>query len=102
LNACSPDLVFEESGYPLPFRTTGCPAAAAAAPIAARHALKILKMEADIIGSLSIFRLHSMSLLINEDFRSRSRHAKKITTGIYLIFRGLFFEHNAEIVRKNH
>ena len=35
-----------------------------------------------------------MSLLINEDFRSRSRHAKKITTGIYLIFRGLFFEHN--------
>jgi len=37
-----------------------------------------------------------MSLLINENFRSRSRHAKKITTGIYLIFRGLFFEHNAE------
>ena len=29
-----------------------------------------------------------------EDFCSRSRHAKKITTGIYLIFRGLFFEHN--------
>ena len=24
-------------------------------------------------------------------------HVKKITTGIYLIFRGLFFEHNAEI-----
>jgi hypothetical protein len=55
-----------------------------------------------------------MSLLINEDFSSRSRHAKKITTGIYLIFRGLFFEHNpreigsafhragAEIVRKDH
>jgi hypothetical protein len=54
-----------------------------------------------------------MSLLINEDFRSRSRHAKKITTpvrsagptgqaGIYLIFQGLFFEHNAEIVRKDH
>ena len=54
-----------------------------------------------------------MSLLINEDFRSRSRHAKKITipvrsagptgqAGIYLIFRGLFFEHNAEIVRKDH
>jgi len=33
---------------------------------------------------------------INEDFWSRSRHAKKITTGICLIFRGLFFEHNAE------
>jgi len=43
-----------------------------------------------------------MSLLINEDFRSRSRHAKKITTGINLIFRGLFFEHNTEIVRKDH
>jgi hypothetical protein len=66
-----------------------------------------------------------MSLLINEDFRSKSRHAKIITTpvrsagptgqaGIYLIFRGLFFEHNpreigsafhragAEIVRKDH
>jgi hypothetical protein len=43
-----------------------------------------------------------MGLLINEDFRSRSRHAKKITTGIYLIFRGLFFEHNAEIGRKDH
>jgi hypothetical protein len=90
LNARSPDLVFEEFGYPLPFRTTGRPAAAAAALIA-RHALKILKMEAGIIGFLSFFRLHSMSLLINEDFRSRSRHAKKITTGIYLIFRGLFF-----------
>ena len=46
-----------------------------------------------------------MSLLINEDFRSRSRHAKKITTDICLIsesrrlayLRGLFFEHNADI-----
>jgi len=27
---------------------------------------------------------------------------KKITTGIYLIFRGLFFEHNAEIEQKDH
>jgi len=27
---------------------------------------------------------------------------KKITTGIYLIFRGLFFEHNAEIGQKDH
>jgi hypothetical protein len=27
---------------------------------------------------------------------------KIITTGIYLIFRGLFFEHNAEIGRKDH
>jgi len=62
LNACSPDLVFEESGYPLPFRTTGCPAAAAAAPIAARHALKILKMEAGVIGFLSFFRLHSIPI----------------------------------------
>jgi hypothetical protein len=39
---------------------------------------------------------------INEDFCSRSRHAKKITTGICLIFRGLFFEHNAEIGQKDH
>jgi hypothetical protein len=31
-----------------------------------------------IFGSLSVW----MSLLINEDFRSRSRHAKKITAGI--------------------
>jgi hypothetical protein len=40
---------------------------------------------------------------INEDFCSRSRHAKKITApmdnlpgqaGISLIFRGLFFENN--------
>jgi hypothetical protein len=54
LNACSPDLVFEESGYPLLFRTTGRPAAAAAALIA-RHALKILKMEADIIWFPFIF-----------------------------------------------
>jgi hypothetical protein len=36
----------------------------------------------------------------NEDFCSRSRHAKKITAGIYLIFRGLFFEHNADIGKK--
>jgi len=33
-------------------------------------------------------------LFRNEIFFSRSRHAKNITTGIYLIFRGLFFEHN--------
>jgi hypothetical protein len=39
---------------------------------------------------------------INEDFCSRSRHVKKITTGICLIFRGLFFEHNAEIGQKDH
>jgi hypothetical protein len=31
---------------------------------------------------------------------SRSRHAKKITAGIYLIFRGLFFEYNAELGKK--
>jgi hypothetical protein len=43
-----------------------------------------------------------MSLLINEDFCSKSRHAIKITAGIYLIFRGLFFEYNAEIGRKDH
>jgi len=47
-------------------------------------------------------KLRAMILLIYEDFRSRSRHAKKITTGIWLIFRGLFFEHNAEIGRKDH
>ena len=38
----------------------------------------------------------------NEDFCSRSRHAKKITAGICLIFRGLFFEHNTEIEQKDH
>jgi hypothetical protein len=54
-----------------------------------------------------------MSLLINEVFCSKSLvrrnlQAKtegtriKITAGINLIFRGLFFEHNAEIGRKDH
>jgi outer membrane protein assembly factor BamA len=38
----------------------------------------------------------------NEDFCLRSRHAKKITAGICLIFRGLFFEHNADIGQKDH
>ena len=38
----------------------------------------------------------------NEDFCSRSRHAKKITAGIYLIFRGLFFEPDAEIAENSH
>ncbi|MCJ7538613.1 MAG: hypothetical protein MUO88_03010, partial [Desulfobacterales bacterium] len=38
---------------------------------------------------------------INEDFCSRLRHAKKITTGICIIFRGLFFEHNEEIRQKD-
>jgi len=38
----------------------------------------------------------------NEDFCSISRHAKKITAGICLIFRGLFFEHNSEIGQKDH
>ena len=36
---------------------------------------------------------------IDEDFCSRLRHAKKITTGICIISRGLFFEHNIEIVQ---
>jgi hypothetical protein len=40
--------------------------------------------------------------IINEDFCSRSRPAKKIIAGIFLIFRGLFFEHNAENVQKDH
>jgi len=40
--------------------------------------------------------------IINEDFCSRSRPAKKIIAGIFLIFRGLFFEHNAEIGQKDH
>jgi hypothetical protein len=47
---------------------------------------------------------------INEDFCLRSpvgntgvkRHVKKITEGICIIFRGLFFEHNAEIEQKDH
>jgi hypothetical protein len=38
----------------------------------------------------------------NWQFFARSRHAKQITAGIYLIFRGLFFEHNAEIAEKGH
>ncbi len=29
-------------------------------------------------------------------------HAKKITAGICLIFRGLFFEHNTDIGQKDH
>jgi len=33
----------------------------------------------------------------NKVFCSRSRHARKLTTGIWLIFRGLIFEHNEEI-----
>ena len=51
---------------------------------------------------------------INEDSCSRSRHAKKMTRGICLIFRGLFFKHHpseigsafhgasAEIGQKDH
>ena len=39
---------------------------------------------------------------ITRDFCSRSRHAKKITTGICLIFQGLFFSRNAEIGQKDH
>jgi hypothetical protein len=47
---------------------------------------------------------------INEDFYQRSPagkngikwHARKITTGIWTIFRGLFFEHNADIGQKDH
>jgi len=41
-----------------------------------------------------------MSLLIYEIFCSISRHVEKITGDIYLISRGLFFSHNAEIGRK--
>ena len=35
-----------------------------------------------------------MSLLTHKDFRSRSRHAKKITGGIWLIFARIIFSHN--------
>jgi hypothetical protein len=31
---------------------------------------------------------------------SKSRHTKKITAGIYLIFRGQFFEYNAKFGEK--
>jgi hypothetical protein len=55
LNARSPERFFEESGYPLLFRTTGCPAAAAAAAPIARHILKVLELEANIMGFLSFF-----------------------------------------------
>jgi hypothetical protein len=41
-----------------------------------------------------------MGILKNYNFRSISRHAKNLTAGIYLIFRGLNFEQNAEIGRK--
>jgi hypothetical protein len=37
----------------------------------------------------------------NVDFCSRLRHAKKITAGICVIFRGLFFEYNADIGQKD-
>lgn len=40
-------------------------------------------------------------LFVYEAFSSRSRHLKKINTGIYLIFRGLFFEPNAEMGQKD-
>jgi hypothetical protein len=33
----------------------------------------------------------------NSNFGLMARHAKKITAGIWFIFRGLFFEHNAAI-----
>ncbi len=33
-------------------------------------------------------------------FCSISRHVEKTTTGIYIIFRGFFFHHNAEIGKK--
>jgi hypothetical protein len=38
----------------------------------------------------------------NEDFFPRSRRAIKITTGIFPIFRGLFFEPDNEIGKKDH
>jgi hypothetical protein len=38
-----------------------------------------------------------MGISKNSNFGLRARHAKKITAGIWLIFRGLFFEHNAAI-----
>jgi hypothetical protein len=56
LNARSPELFFGESGYPLPFRTTGCPAAAAAAALIARCALKVLVVE-DGITKISFFKI---------------------------------------------
>jgi len=56
LNARSPELFFGESGYPLPFRTTGCPAAAAAAALIARCALKVLMVKAGIT-KISFFKI---------------------------------------------
>jgi len=56
LNARSPELFFGESGYPLPFRTTGCPAAAAAAAPIARRALKVLVVKAGIT-KISFFKI---------------------------------------------
>ncbi len=46
------------------------------------------------------YNLKLEGALKNENFRSRSRHAKNLTAGICLIFRGLNFEHNADIGRK--
>ncbi|RZB33305.1 MAG: hypothetical protein SRB2_04073 [Desulfobacteraceae bacterium Eth-SRB2] len=61
-----------------------------------------------LVVSGKIWFMVNYCLSINEVFCSRSRHAKKIIApvrsagptgqaGIYLIFRGLFFEHNADI-----
>jgi len=40
------------------------------------------------------YKFSNQCSIINEDFCSRSRPAKKIIAGIFLTFRGLFFEHN--------
>lgn len=54
---------FGESGYPLPFRTTGCPAAAAAAALIARCALKVLVVE-DGITKISLFKILNAQIIL--------------------------------------
>ena len=46
-------------------------------------------------------RINGQCPFRNSDFCSKSRNAKNLTTGIWLIFRGLNFEHNAEFGRKD-
>jgi hypothetical protein len=48
---------FEESGYPLPIKATGCPAAAAAAALIARYAHIVLMVKAVNMGFLSFFEM---------------------------------------------
>jgi hypothetical protein len=87
LNARSPEIFFGESGYPLPFRTTGCPAAAAAAALIARYALKVLVVKAGIT-IISFFKilfaqfnlecLAHLSARVTKKFSSRIKNISRV------------------------